>query len=156
MKLSEALVLRADDHKRIEQLRARLKASVLVQEGEQPPEDPQELLAELDRLLTQLGSLIARINRTNLSTSLANGQTLTAALAQRDVLKLRQDVLRSLADHASGRVDRYSRSEIRSVPTIDVGALRRQVDGLAQQYRELDTAIQAANWTTDLWEEDGA
>lgn len=152
MKLSEALVLRADARTRIEQLRARLKASVLVQEGEQPAEDPQTLLAEVDRLLTSMGALIAAINRTNLSTLLATGDTLTDALARRDVLKLRQDVLRGVADHASGRVDRYSRTEIRSVPTIDVGAVRRQVDALAQQYRELDTAIQAANWTTELLE----
>ena len=40
MKLSEALVLRADIQKRIEQLRERLKTSALVQEGERPPEDP--------------------------------------------------------------------------------------------------------------------
>jgi hypothetical protein len=33
MKLAEALVLRADVQKRIEQLRNRLRQSVLVQEG---------------------------------------------------------------------------------------------------------------------------
>ncbi len=33
MKLSEALILRADIQKRIEQLRTRLQASVMVQEG---------------------------------------------------------------------------------------------------------------------------
>ena len=45
MKLAEALVLRADVQKRIEQLRNRLRQSALVQEGETPPENPQELLA---------------------------------------------------------------------------------------------------------------
>ena len=47
MKLAEALVLRADVQKRIRQMQSRLNQSALVQEGEQPPEDPQALLAEL-------------------------------------------------------------------------------------------------------------
>jgi hypothetical protein len=151
MKLSEALVLRADIQKRIEQLRERLKTSALVQEGERPPEDPQELLAELDRLLDELAGLIARINRTNLGARLLDGSaTLTDALAQRDVLKLRHSVLQSVADAAVQPINRYSRTEIRSVPTVDVGALRRQVDEIALRYRTLDTAIQAANWATEL------
>ena len=43
MKLAEALVLRSDTKKRLEQLRARFNSSALVQEGEAPPEDPQQL-----------------------------------------------------------------------------------------------------------------
>jgi hypothetical protein len=150
MKLSEALVLRADTQKRVERLRERLRLSVLVQEGEQPPEDPQVLFSELDELLAQLRDLISRINRTNLSASLESGTSLTAALAQRDVLKLRYGILKSAADVASNRIDRYSRTEIRSVPTVNVATLRRDLDALSQQYRELDTAIQAANWSTEL------
>ena len=152
MKLSEALVLRADIQKRLQQLRARLRASALVQEGERPDENPETLLVELDRLLNELRDLIARINRTNLRTAMADGRTLTDALAERDVQKERIGILRELADAASGRVDRYSRSEIRNVATVDVGALRRQVDDLSRQYRELDTAIQATNWAADLAE----
>jgi len=150
VKLSEALVLRADMQKRVEQLRERLRTSALVQEGEQPPEDPRELLAELDRLFEQLTDLIPRINRTNLSATLEGGLTLTDALARRDILTLRGGVLKSTADAAANTVGRYSRTEIRQVATIDVGALRRQIDRLAQERRELDTAIQAANWTTEL------
>ena len=51
MKLAEALIRRSDIQKRIEQLRARLVMNALVQEGDQPAENPQELLAELRRLL---------------------------------------------------------------------------------------------------------
>src|SRR5579883_1432346 len=58
MKLNEALALRADTQKRVMQLRERLRTSALVQEGEAPPEDPRELLAELDRLLGQLTDLV--------------------------------------------------------------------------------------------------
>ncbi len=152
MKLAEALVLRADSQKRVEALRGRLRQSALVQEGEKPPEDPQELLAELDRVLNQLAELIERINRTNLQTTLPDGRTLTQALAQRDVLALRQSIFQTLAETAAGTVNRYSRTEIRQVATVDVAALRRQADQLAQQRRELDTAIQAMNWASDLIE----
>ncbi|MBF6591549.1 MAG: DIP1984 family protein [Ktedonobacterales bacterium] len=152
MKLAEALVRRADLQKRIEQLRERLRLSALVQEGEQPPENPQELLAELERLLSELGSLIARINRTNLATRLTDGMTLTDALAQRDTLSLHQSIIKTTAEAASVRVDRYTHSEIRRVATVGVAALRRQGDDLARQRRELDTAIQSSNWSTELAE----
>jgi hypothetical protein len=150
MKLAEALVLRADIQKRVEQLRERLKASALVQEGDQPPEEPQELLTELEGLLDQLAGLIVGINRTNLQTMVDDRLTLTESLAQRDVLDLRLGILKALADTAAQRLDRYGRSEIRRVPTVDVGALRKEIDRLARERRELDTAIQATNWTTEL------
>ena len=56
MKLAEALNLRADISKRISQLSERLNANSKVQEGEEPSEDPKELLEELDRLTEQLSS----------------------------------------------------------------------------------------------------
>ncbi len=150
MKLSEALALRADTQKRVMQLRERLRTSALVQEGETPPEDPRELLAELDRLLGQLTNLVGRINRTNLAARLPNGTSLTEALAARDTLALRASILETLADAATNRVNRYSRTEIRMVPTVDIGAVRRQADAAARERRELDTAIQGVNWSTDL------
>jgi hypothetical protein len=150
MKLSEALALRADTQKRIMQLRERLRASALVQEGEAAPEDPQELLAELDRLLGQLRDLVGRINRSNLAAHLPDGTSLTDALAERDTLALRAGILEALAEAATNRVNRYSRTEIRMVPTVDVGAVRREADAVARERRELDTAIQGVNWSTEL------
>src|SRR5690242_16804768 len=105
MKLAEALVLRADVQKRVEDLRGRLRQSALVQEGEKPPEDPQDLLAELGRLLGQLVGLIERINRTNLQTRLSDGRSLTQALAERDVIALHQGVLQNVADAAAAKVN---------------------------------------------------
>src|SRR5215831_676286 len=156
MKLAEALVLRADVQKRIEQLRNRLRQSALVQEGETPPEDPQELLAEAERLTNQLAQLVARINRTNLATSLPTGVTLTDALARRDALQTRYSLIETAAETASARIDRYGRSEIRKVATVDVGALRKQLEELAKERRELDTAIQATNWATEIGEDTDA
>ena len=150
MKLAEALIARGDIQKRLAQLQDRLKRSSWVQEGEQPHEDPAKLRREIAALVTQLETLIFQINRANISTRLPSGVTLTEALAQRDTLALHQNILRSVADAASERVDRYGRAEIRRLPTIDVGQLRDEIDALAKQQRAIDTVIQATNWATDL------
>ena len=152
MKLAEALVQRADVQKRIEQLRKRLKLSAQVQEGEEPPENPTELLAEVERLLGEFTALVGQINRTNLSATLADGTTLTDALARRDALAVHYSILSDLADAAVIETNRYSRSEIKSHPTVQVSAIRKQMDTLATRRRELDTTIQATNWNTDLAE----
>jgi ppGpp synthetase/RelA/SpoT-type nucleotidyltranferase len=152
MKLAESLVLRADLQRRVGQVRERLNMSALVQEGDQPPEQPQALLGELDEMFEQLNRLIVQINQTNVRTRIDGGETLTEALARRDVLDLRLQVLKQVADTAAQRIDRYGRSEIKRVATVDVGALRRDIDQIARQRRELDTAIQATNWTTELGE----
>jgi len=150
MKLAEGLVLRADTKKRIEQLRERLKSSALVQDGEEPPENPLELFTELKRLLEQMTTLIQRINRTNLQVTLPDGKTLTDALAERDTLSLYFSVLEATATAATPKFDRMNRSEIKKVATVKVADLRRQTDEIARQRRELDTLIQSTNWTTDL------
>lgn len=152
MRLAEALVTRADLKKRIEQLRERLKLSALVQEGEQPPEDPQELFAELKRILDQMTLLIQQINRTNLQASLPDGRTLTTALAERDGLSLYHHVLQTTVEAASPKVDRMGRAEIKKIPTVKIGDLRRQMDEVARQRRELDMLIQSVNWSVDLLE----
>ena len=150
MKLAEALARRADLQKRIEQMRGRLQQSALVQEGENPPEDPEELLGESEGMLAELEDLVGRINRTNLEATLADGRTLTAALAERDALALRYGLLSGLVRMASERVPRYGRNEIRVLSTVNVAEKRRQMDQLALRRRDLDTRLQQANWTTDL------
>jgi len=152
MKLGEALTLRKQLLVAVGSLRERLKASALVQEGETPPEDPSDLLREFDEIVVQLEGLIARINRTNLATTLPSGATLTDALARRDTLSLRQGMLRQVADVAGERQSRYGRAEIRTLATVDVGELRRRADALAKERRELDAEIQQTNWTVDLLE----
>ena len=155
MKLAEALALRSDAGKRFEQLRSRAQANALYQEGEPPAEDAQGLLAEAERVLAELEDLISRINRTNAATML-DGQTLTDAIARRDVLRLRHALYTSVADAASGRsgpmMGRQMRSELRFVPAVTVSDLRTAADEAAREHRELDIRIQQANWETDLAE----
>jgi hypothetical protein len=152
MKLAEALVLRADTKKRLEQLRARLVSSAIVQEGEQPPEDPQILLAELEGLIAEFERLVIAINRTNSSAAIDGVGALTEALARRDGLDLKFSLLSGLLEASSNRVNRYSRTEIKIVATVDVTALRTQLNTTAKERRDLDAKIQGTNWATDLLE----
>lgn len=153
MKLAEALILRADAQKRIQQLRERLARSARVQEGEEPAENPQELLDELGRALETFREMVQRINRTNSATAFDEGRTLTDALADRDTLSLEHSVLEGLIKGVAQPNFRYGRSEIKFVLTVNVAELQKRIDALARQYRELDSRIQAMNWNIDLLEQ---
>ena len=87
MKLAEGLSIRKDLQTRIEQIKARLLNNMKVQEGDQPTENPAELMKELDGCLKQLEEYIFRINATNMHT-VKDGKTLTQMMAERDVLRL--------------------------------------------------------------------
>lgn len=152
MKLAEALAERAALQQTIADLNQRLLRNVRVQEGDAPSEAPADLLADLDAAADALERRIVAINRTNLAVSVLPGLSMTEALARRDVLKLRLSVFRGLVAAAQPDANRYSRSEIRFVRTVDVNALQATVDALTKALRELDTRIQAVNWTADLME----
>ena len=107
------------------------------------------LLSEVNTASVQLEDLIGRINLTNARVML-NGLSLTEQLARREVLTKRIAILRSLLDAASSLTMRGTRSEVKIYSAVDVAALRKQTDDLSKDLRELDTAIQGANWTTDL------
>ena len=149
MKLAEALNERADIQRRIAQLESRLIDNAKVQEGEEPAERPEDLLAELDGLFSRLEELMSKINWTN-SQTIQEGHTMTQLLARRDCLTRKIGVLRSFLQSASATVSRATRSEIKIKSTVSVAKMQKQVDGLSKELRELDSAIQALNWTTNL------
>ena len=151
MKLAEALILRADLQKRIDQLRVRLNNNAKVQENDEPSEKPEELLNELDSNINQLKVLIKQINKTNCVT-VSNGQTLADLIAERDTLTLKSNVLRGFLNIAGQKVNLYSTTEIKIMSTVDVPALQKEFDLLSKKIRETDTELQQANWLTELIE----
>lgn len=156
MKLAEALALRADAARKVEQLRARIVANVRFQEGEEPAEDARALLAEAGAALDELEGLIRRINRTNAATPMGPDGTITDALARRDALRARHSVVTAAADAAAGKTQggmgRQLRSELKMLAALPVAQLRAQADDLARELRELDVRIQQSNWEHDLME----
>ncbi len=149
MKLAEALQARADLYARMQALETRMVSNALVQEGESPAEAPEELLAAFENCAESLEILICRINLTNCKTEL-EGQTLTALLARRDILKARLSAYRMLADEAGQSARRATRSEIKILPTVSAAKLQKDIDRISKELRELDNKIQQCNWTTEL------
>jgi len=150
MKVAEALSIRKDLQKRIQQLGQRIQNNVKVQEGDEPSEQPKELMKELDECLEKLEGLIWRINATNMQTTDEEGKTLTQLMAEKDILTMRIGTLRNIFDTASSGQDRYSRSEIKMVTVVDVKQLSKQIDTYSAQLRQLDIKIQSLNFQTDL------
>lgn len=150
MKLAEALILRADCQKRFEQLKTRAESSAMVQEGDQPAENPTELIAELEAVARELADLIKRINRTNSVTLFEGERTVSDVLAERDVLAMRRKLYAGLAEAATVQQNRYMRTEVKYVSTLNVAENQKHADALAREYRELDARIQALNWDTEL------
>ena len=151
MKVAEALILRSDLQKRIEQLRVRLNNNAKVQENDEPSEKPEDLLNELDSNINQLKVLIKQINKTNCVT-ISNGQTLADLIAERDTLTLKSNILRGFLNIAGQKVNLYSTTEIKIMSTVDVPALQKELDLLSKKIRETDTELQQANWLTELIE----
>lgn len=85
MKLAEALQERSYLYRYIDQLNDRLRNNALVQEGEEPAENPEFLKKELDTSISRLSYLIARIQETNCKT-IVDGKSLTQMIAEKDGL----------------------------------------------------------------------
>lgn len=150
MKLAELLIERSDVQKRIDQLKSRILLCVKVQEGETTPEDPLELISEMDCYLEKLTTLVKEINRTNNLVEFESGMTLADALAERDILSHRRSILHSIVAEASIRIDRYSKSEVKFIATVNVADIQKDIDRISKAFRQLDTKIQEKNWTVDL------
>ena len=153
MKLATALSRRKELQTHIHELENRLMNNAQVQEGEEPAEDPQELLRELDSDYQELEKLIAAVNRTNDRTAVEGGRTLADLLAQRDCRRSWLGVLRNFLDCASATVNRRTVGEIRIRSTVQVKQLQKQLDGAAKELRCLEEQIQELNWTTELLEQ---
>jgi hypothetical protein len=151
--VGEALNRRSDLQKRVAQVQQRLRASVLVQEGDDPAESAEELMLELSSLCDELQHLIGRINHTNANSTLSTGETVTDCLARRDVLELRRSGLSTAVRAATGDpLSRFTRSELRMVRQISVAEIQARIDALAKERRELDNVLQRHNWSAPLIE----
>ena len=150
MKLAEALSERAQIQARLTHLSQRAQNVIRVQEGEEPAEDPAQLIEQAEVLHAKLQDLIMRINRTNSVTAFSEGQTISDAIAARDNAQRRHNFFTTLADKAAMRQDRFTRMEVKFTPAYPVSELRDRADEAAKEYRHLDLQLQELNWTTEL------
>ncbi len=149
MKLAEALIERKELNTKIARLKARLLDNVLIQEGDTLTEDPSELMREFNNSFDRLTKVVNAINKTNVETKV-EGKSLAQLIVERDLLIKKASIMREIVGKASNRVDRYSRSEILILTTIDVNQYQKQIDDISAEARKLDSKIQFSNWNTEV------
>ena len=152
MKLATALSRRKELQTHIHELENRLMNNAQVQEGEEPAEDPRELLGELAADHQELERLISAINRTNDRTAAEGEKTLSDLLARRDCCRGRLGIWRNFLSCASATVSRRTVGEIKIRSAVPVKDFQKQVDQGAKELRQLEERIQELNWTTELLE----
>ena len=87
------MLQRSEYQTKIENLQKRIFTNLKVQENDKPHEDPQALLEEAFALNDALCALVKKIGRRNNSATLADGRTLAEALAERDALMKKRNML---------------------------------------------------------------
>ena len=150
MKLAEALIERKAIKTKTEELKKRIYQNSRIQEGDTSVEEPLSLISELRGEIEKLEKLIVRINQTNNTTKLSDDMTLMEAIVKKDMLNYLHMIHTNLADKATPTTERYSRREIKMVPGVEIGKIRKEADDIAKEYRLLDTKIQECNWKTEL------
>lgn len=128
----------------------RINGNCKVQDGEEPGEDPQELLIDTFRILHEHELLVCEINIANLAIRMPNGKTMMEALAERDRITKQHAILKGAASSSRNQSSYYSNSEIKWKAVMKVDGLEKQADDISKKLRELNTAIQAANWAADI------
>ncbi|OTG67942.1 septicolysin [Acinetobacter sp. ANC 4470] len=150
MKLAEALLLRSDLQTKLASLQQRINNTVLVQEGDQPSEDPNVLLSNAFAVNMELHDLIKRIHSTNAQAKTINGKSLLDVLNARDRFISQHRIIQQAIDSSRRDNARYSSSEIRWIKVISVSELQKQADDISAKLRQNNLEIQASNWQIDL------
>lgn len=150
MKLAEALLLRSDLQTKLASLQQRINNNVLIQEGDVPSENPNELIQDAFAVNAELHALIEKIHATNAQAQTTTGRCMLSVLNQRDLLTQQHRILQQAIDSSRRENGRYSSSEIRWLKTIAVADLQKQADDLSQKLRQNNLEIQASNWQIDL------
>jgi hypothetical protein len=149
MKLAEALTRRGNLQKRIEILKDKIIRYSRVQEGEEPPENPEDIYTEIENCFEEFTGFVKSINKTNSVVLFDDKMTISDALAHRDTLLQKYRLLSKLIESATDIRDRYSRKEFRILSSINVKEYQKEADKAAKEFRELDIRIQEKNWLVD-------
>lgn len=150
MRLAEALIERAEIQKQNASLISRMSENAKVQEGDEPAENPLELLQRYQENMERLEYLIQKINYTNSVSIYQEKATIADTIAHRDSIKSKIKAYQRIASDLIISPSRYSTTEIRFVRTLDLKEMQAMIDKMSKEFRQIDTKLQELNWTTDL------
>jgi len=150
MKLAEALTQRKSIKETAEILTRRAQEDILVEKGDMPAEDVASILNQIDTTLESFIELSYKINRANLENKLED-KPLYYWILKRDALILKHALYQRILDETSRR-DSWGggKSERKIVSTYSIKALRKKIDHIAKQVREIDAKIQYKNWQIEI------
>lgn len=151
MKIAEALMIKNDYQQKLNSLKQRINKNVLVKEGDDPSEDPNELIKQAFRISQELQTFISNIHLTYAKTKLSDGRSFINIINQRDDFNEKYQILLQAIQH-SEQFNHCNASEIKWKKIISVARLQKQADELGLKIRELNMKIQEANWQIEMHE----
>ncbi len=131
-------------------LERRIRNNIKIQEGDEPSEDPEKLMIEINRLFEKLTNTRKRIDYANISTKVMEDITLNDLIVKQRILKKKHRVISAIVEEASNKQRRYSNTEIKDIVTLDIKKYLKEMDGIAKEIRELDVTLQRLNWEIDV------
>lgn len=155
MKLAEALLKVRAMKTDLNSLHSRIVKNIVVQEGEKPQENAEKLIDEFLEISGELSRLTRKIQKANSKNKVLDendkptDETLQEALSRKESLIEIADKLREFASDAVPNI-RYSNSEIKTLPTVNVPKLIKKADIISKEARELDLLIQKTNWNIEI------
>ena len=150
MKLAEALILQANHQNRILSLKNRINHQVLIPEGEEPSEDPNELLKIVFTLNAELQRLKHQIHLAHVKSILDTGERLIDLLVERDTLDEQHQILTDAIKHTFLDSDNNHHHNLKWVKVIPVSRLQKYADDINARLCQLNIKIQAATWNIDV------
>jgi hypothetical protein len=152
MKLSKALIERAELQRQNRHIIRHLQENVRLPEDDEPTASIENLMEQYEANMGRLSELIRRINKTNCLTEM-DGGTITDAIARRDCLSSHihsyQEIYDSVTSHDRSRFDN-GEIRVKYVRHLDSRILKDKIDSLSKAFRLLDSALQEKNWATEL------
>lgn len=154
MNILEAITLKKDLEKRIENLGSRYVGNLTVLKGGKPHEDPNELLKEMDKSIIQLNDLCYRIDAADLYVKNSTGKTLIELVIERESLTTRLNVLRNALNEVTfGSYNDYgynSRREVEFDVVVSIESISKLVDETEEQLRQVTSEIQKLDVKTEI------
>ena len=154
MNILEAITLKKDLEKRIENLGSRYVGNLTTLKGEKPHEDPNELLMEMDKSIIQLNDLCYRIDAADLYVKNNTGKTLIELVIERESLSKRLNVLRNALNEVTfGSYYDYgynSRREVEFDVVVSIETISKLFDDAEEQLRQVTSEIQKLDVKTEI------
>jgi len=129
-------------------LKHRIVANSQVQEGDEPSENPNDLIAELEEVEQELLVVTGDLTYWNYETYVGHTR-LIELITEREMWKAREISYRDFANQGQVSRDRFSRNEIKFISCIDVKDMQRKADEAAKKARALNALIQRTNILTE-------